>query len=42
MLRQTWMADKNVDDRRPVDVIYLDFRKPFDSVPHERLLVKMR
>ena len=30
------------NDSRKVDVILLDFTKTFDSVPHQRLLVKLR
>ena len=29
------------DDGSPVDVIYLDFQKPFDKVPRQRLLIKL-
>ena len=29
-----------IDSGFPVDVIYLDFLKAFDKVPHERLLMK--
>ena len=31
-----------INDGKTFDVIYLDFAKAFDSVPHERLLVKLR
>jgi len=27
-----------IDEGNPVDVIYLDFQKTFDKVPHARLL----
>jgi len=32
---------KILDDGHPVDVVYLDFQKAFDKVPHERLLMKL-
>ena len=30
-----------IDEGKPVDVVYLDFQKAFDKVPHERLLIKL-
>ena len=30
------------DESKAVDVIYLDFQKAFDKVPHKRLLVKLK
>ena len=30
------------DVQEPYDVIYLDFQKAFDKVPHKRLMLKLR
>ena len=31
---------KSMDEGSPVDIIYLDFQKAFDKMPHQRLLLK--
>ena len=33
---------KAIDEGKPLDVIYLDFSKAFDKVPHQRLLLKIK
>lgn len=31
-----------IDEKKDIDIIYLDFKKAFDSVPHARLFEKLR
>ena len=33
---------KAIDNKENIDVVYLDFRKAFDTVPLERLLIKLK
>ena len=33
---------KWIDEGSPVDIIYLDFQKAFDKVPHQWLLHKLK
>ena len=42
LLEFTEIISKWVDEGSPVDVIYLDFQKAFDKVPHQRLIIKLR
>ena len=35
------ITDQQLNEGKPLDVIYLDFAKAFDKVPHQRLLHKI-
>jgi hypothetical protein len=42
MLEFLEYVNNYVDSGKPIDIIYLDFRKAFDKVPHRRLMEKVR
>ena len=33
---------EELDNKNCIDILYLDFQKAFDSVPHQRLLTKLK
>jgi len=35
-------VSESIDQGKPVDVLYLDFQKAFDKVPHGRLIAKLK
>ena len=41
LLEALELSTKWVDEGKGVDIIYLDFRKAFDKVPHSRLSLKL-
>ena len=36
------IVQKNMDEGKAMDIIYMDFAKAFDKVPHQRLLTKLK
>jgi hypothetical protein len=42
LLESSEWVTKLVDEGSPVDIIYLDFSKAFDKVPHKRLVEKLK
>lgn len=41
LLESVDLITKALSERRGVDVVYLDFAKAFDTVPHQRLMLKL-
>ena len=33
---------KKMDNKSSIDIIYLDFQKAFDTLPHKRLITKFK
>ena len=42
MLETIDIVTSELADGQPVDLVYLDFAKAFDTVPHKRLLLKLK
>jgi hypothetical protein len=42
LIEFTDYVTKNLDSKIPIDVIYLDFSKAFDKVPHAQLVTKLK
>ena len=42
ILHRTELWRKAVDKNRVVGVVFIDFRKAFDAVPHDQLILKLQ
>ena len=42
MLNKCYAFLEWIDEGSPVDILYLDFQKGLDKVPHERLQLKLK
>ena len=42
LLEYSKLVAEEMDKGKPVDIIFLDFQKAFDKVPHERLGIKLK
>ena len=42
LLESSEYVTRMIDEGNPVDIIYLDFSKAFDKVPHKRLIEKLK
>ena len=42
LLEYSELVAGKLDEGKPVDIVFLDFQKAFDKVPHERLALKLK